>query len=262
MGLAGVAWATVLVHILGCAYMFFAARRVGVFNGVRARDFLPRPAAFAAIARQALPAGFNYLTIAAGIFVILHFVSRYGQAGVAAYGAAVRIEHLCLLPAIGLNTAALALTAQNHGAGRMDRVREAIDTALRAGFWLTLAGTVILLLVADKCMAFFTSDPNVAAIGGRYLRVDALVLFGYVMLFVNQAALQGMKHPQFAMWMGVARQIVAPWAAMYVVSVHCGLGLTALWWVILGVGWSAALVSQYYARRILAHEEARNRCGN
>ena len=69
-------------------------------------------------------------------------LERIGEAfeTVAAYGAATRIEQIVLLPAIGLNVAALTLSAQNGGAGRYDRVRTAIRTALAYGGVIMIAG--------------------------------------------------------------------------------------------------------------------------
>ena len=47
-------------------------------------------------------------------------------------------------------------------------------------------------------MAFFTADGAVLTMGATYLMIDALALYAYVILFVNVAALQGMKRPMFS----------------------------------------------------------------
>ena len=60
-----------------------------------------------------MPAAANFFTIGLGIFVITYFVSGFGKEAVAAYGAAMRIEQIMLLPTIGLSTATLAIVAQN-----------------------------------------------------------------------------------------------------------------------------------------------------
>ena len=75
------------------------------------------------------------------MFIITYFLSQFGQAVVAAYGVATRIEQIVLLPALGLNIAVLTLAAQNSGAGRFDRVRQATRTALRYGGYIMIFGT-------------------------------------------------------------------------------------------------------------------------
>ena len=49
------------------------------------------------------------MTVAAGVFIITLFISKFGQTGAAAFGIATRIEQMVLIPTIGLNIAILTL---------------------------------------------------------------------------------------------------------------------------------------------------------
>jgi Na+-driven multidrug efflux pump len=191
----------------------------------------------------------NYLTIAAGIFVITYYAGRFGQTAVAAYGAAVRIEQIVLLPTIGLNVATLTLSAQNNGAKRYDRIKETVNTALKYGAVVMAAGAAIVFFLAPYLMKIFTDDPLVMEAGKLYLRIDALVLYAYVVLFVHVSALQGMKKPLFAVIIGVYRQIAAPIAVFYLFAVAWGMGARGIWWGICVITWSAAVIAFFFARR-------------
>ncbi|TFG60574.1 MAG: MATE family efflux transporter, partial [Spirochaetales bacterium] len=94
MGLKGVAVATVVIQAAGSLYLLLTVRKTGLLrplpsppadsprrllNGKHLRDLLV----------QGLPASTNYLTVAAGIFIITYFISGFGREAVAAYGAAV-----------------------------------------------------------------------------------------------------------------------------------------------------------------------------
>jgi Na+-driven multidrug efflux pump len=60
------------------------------------------------ILSQGIPASLNMLTIALRVFVINFFIYRFGSdASTAGCGAAMHLEQIALLPAIGLNTATL-----------------------------------------------------------------------------------------------------------------------------------------------------------
>ena len=91
------------------------------FDQVTIKDFLPQIKLQLAIAKQAFPASIIMLCEAAGFFIITFFVSFFpttdtSNVSIAAYGIAIRIEQIILLPAIGLNFACLSLTGQNYGA--------------------------------------------------------------------------------------------------------------------------------------------------
>jgi Na+-driven multidrug efflux pump len=57
-----------------------------------------------------------------------------GPAAVAAYGVALRVEQLFLLPVFGLTGALLPIASQNFGAGEAARVREALFTCWKFGW--------------------------------------------------------------------------------------------------------------------------------
>lgn len=255
MGLRGVAVATVLIQAAGCVYLFFAVRKTGLLSPPDriegSADPSIRTGHMKDLLTQGLPASTNYLTIAAGIFVITYFISRFGQEAVAAYGAAVRIEQIVLLPTIGLNTAVLSLTAQNAGARHYPRVWETRKRALISGGFFMGAGLLLVFFFGRFILKFFTKDAAVLDAGTAYLRIDAFVLYAYVILFSHVGILQGLKRPMFPVIIGIYRQIAAPIGIFLLLTRVFGIGLSGIWWGILIVTWSAAIISFFYARGVL-----------
>ncbi len=251
MGITGIALATVLIQGMGCVYLGFKVYRTGLLSGLTLEEIWPKAGLLKEIARQGFPASANMLTVGMGIFVITFFVGGFGKEAVAAYGIAMRIEQIVLVPTIGLNISTLTLVAQNSGARKFDRVGEALQTALKYGFYLMAVGTLIVFIGAKPLMALFASDRTVTEIGASYLRIDAFVLYAYVVLFVHVAALQGMKRPLFAIWIGLYRQMAAPFLLFYVLTRFLTIGLLGIWWGIFAITWSAALFTLFYARIML-----------
>lgn len=251
LGLPGIAWATVAVQLCGNIYLLTRVRRTGLLDGFRPSHLLPRRHTYLDLARQGFPASLNMLTVAMGIFVITWFLGRFGKDAVAAYGIAARLEQMALLPVMGLNIATLALVAQNSGAGLTGRVRETIKGALVRGVSVMAVIALIFFLLADRLVQLFTPDPAVIAIGTSYLHVAALVFCAYVILYINVFALQGLKRPQFAIWIGLYRQFLLPLPVFYLFSLHLGWGVRGIWWGIFLVTWSAAVISIVYIRRVM-----------
>jgi putative MATE family efflux protein len=255
MGIIGIALATVIIQVIGCAYLGFEVHRTGLISGRALKDFFPKPGFFREIARQGFPASVNMLTVGMGIFVITYFVSHFGKEAVAAYGIAMRVEQIVLVPTIGLNIATLTLVAQNNGAGRFDRVHEALRTCLKYGAYVMVIGSLAVFIGARPLMGFFTSEGSVVNVGSTYLRIDALVLYAYVVLFVHVAVLQGIKRPMFAVWIGLYRQIAAPFILFWAVTEVLDFGLLGIWWGIFAITWSAAVLTLLYARSLLKKAE-------
>jgi putative MATE family efflux protein len=255
MGIGGLALATIVSQAFAVALMAHRLRRTGLVRRSEGARWRPDRAVLTAIAKQGLPAGGGMMTMAIGVFVITWFLGRFSHEAVAAYGVATRIEQILLLPAIGLNVATLTLAAQNGGARRFDRVSEAVRTALTAGACLSAVGCVLLLAGARLLMSRFTSDETVIAIGTRYLHIAAFVGFAYVTLFINLSALQGLKRPVLALWLGLGRQIVAPLIVFTLATRVWHTGLDGIWWGIFGITWTAALLAIVLARREVSHAE-------
>ena len=249
LGVAGIAWATVLVQAIGNCYLLLRVKRAGILSGFSWRDLLPDRRAYWELAKQGFPSSLNMMTVATGIFVITWFVARFGRDAVAAYGIATRIEQIVLLPVMGINIATLALVAQNHGARRLERVIETIWTALRAGATLMGAGTAAVFVFARPLMGLFTSDTAVIEIGVSYLRIEAFVLIAYVILYTCVSVLQGLKRPIFPLAIGLLRQIVLPLPIFYLFALVLDWGLAGIWWGILVVTWFAALLAILYVGR-------------
>ena len=240
LGLGGIALATVAIQCGGLFYLLSQLVKSDSIPPFRPVDLLPRRQYFLELFKQGFPSAMNMMTVSLGIFIITWYVGRFGQQAVAAYGIGTRIEQIALLPVMGLNIAALALTAQNFGAERFDRIREALRVSLRYGVMLAVIGTGAALLFSRELMGFFSTDPAVIAIGSGFLAIEAYVLPAYVLLYVCTSVMQGIKRPLFGLGIGLFRQIAGPVCLFHIGTVVLRLGLAGIWWGIFTITWLAA----------------------
>jgi putative MATE family efflux protein len=251
LGLPGVAWATVVIQVMGSIYMGLRAIKSGILCRECLKMLKPRVDYFRAIAGQGLPASLNMMTVALGVFIITYFVGKFGSAAVAAYGIATRLDQMAVLPTIGLNFATLTLIGQNNGAGEFERCRTVYRTALKYGLMLVTPGLIIVFILARQLIGFFSHDTAVIGIGVGYLRISVFVYWAYAILYIVVSALQGLKKPLFAVWIGVYRQIAAPVLIFYIFINIFGWKIFGIWWGVFFVNWTASAVSLWYARKSL-----------
>lgn len=250
MGFNGVAIATVLIQIFGSIYLWSEAAKRGLVGKHTWREMKPSLHYYFEIIKQAGPASLNMVTIGAGIFVITYFINKFGQDAVAAYGIATRVEQIVLLPTIGLTIASLSIIGQNNGARRFDRVKETLKKCLEYGIVIMIAGGVLIFAFSRVIMEFFTDSLNVISIGAHYLKIASGITVAYAILFITVSALQGMKRPMYAVWIGIARQLVAPILIFTFLIGYLQTGIDGVWWGIFGITWSAAVVTMLYVKHV------------
>lgn len=251
LGVSGIALATVIVQVAGCWILWRGVRQRELFRVIEPGFFRPDPTVLRQIIAQAGPAALNMLTVALGIFVITWYVSQFSKEAVAAYGIATRIEQVVLIPTMGLNYAVLTLVGQNNGAGRMDRVQASWATCIRYGLIMMLIGGGLVYVAKHAAMAWFTDDAQVIALGSDYLGIAAITLCAYPILFQTMFLLQGLKRPAFSLWIGLYRQIAAPYVIFHLLAFTLGWQLWGIWWGIFAVTWSASLFTLWWGSRVL-----------
>ncbi|MFZ2188222.1 MAG: MATE family efflux transporter [Candidatus Moraniibacteriota bacterium] len=251
MGLSGVAWATVVIQISGVAYMGWVLTQRGVLCRECFPLLYPKARYYKALFAQGFPASLNMLTIAVGIFIITYFVAPFGKAAVAAYGIMTRMDQIAMLPSIGLTTATLTLVGQNNGAGKFERCLEVYRTVMRYGFLVISIGMIGAYIFAMPFISLFTHDAEVIKIGVHYLHISIWIYWAYMILYVVVSTLQGLKKPNFAFWIGIYRQIIAPIIFFYFFSRVLNWQLDGVWWGIFAINWTAVAISLVYAKKVM-----------
>lgn len=250
LGTVGVALATVIVQALGTLYMLYRVTKSPLFEF---HEFMASKLSTSTILqlfKQGGPASLNMATIAIGVFVINFFILLYTDpTTIAGYGAAIRVEQLALLPALGLNIAALTITGQSFGAKKFDRILTVKSYVISIGIGIMLLGALIIYPLAPYIIGLFNSDPNVIAAGTIYLRIEVFAFPTYTILNSITSVLQGIKKPIFAVYIGLYRQILLPVILFYLLGNIFHLGIQGVWWGIVLINWSAVVIAFFYSRR-------------
>jgi len=249
MGVAGIALATILIEAMSVAYLLYRFLRKPLYCR-------PGPLRFdAAVLKelivQGIPPSANLGLMAVGIYIITYFAAPFGQEVIAAYGIGMRVEQIILMPAVGLNVAVLAIVSQNSGGRLYQRIDETVRRSLFYGGIVSLLGGIALLLGAEPFMGIFSGSEAVISAGAVYLRVEAFIIFPFVVIFTYVAMLQGIKKPTFIFYISLARQVVAPLVVLGLLA-QTGFGVLSVWLGIAGIVVTAALITRWYALRELA----------
>jgi putative MATE family efflux protein len=248
MGVRGIAYATIFAEFIATIYVFYRIKKMtNFFDKITIKEFFPKIKIQLEIAKQAFPASINMFAVGAGFFIITFFVSFFptpetSDVSIAAYGIAIRIEQIILLPAIGLNFACLSLTGQNYGALNLDRIREGYLTCLKYGLILLFFGGLTLYIGASFFMQLFTSDDQIIMIGSEYIRIAAFFTPVIAVLNISIALMQGLKKPGYTVFISLFKEIVAAIIILYLLSFYFNFQLKGIWSSILFINYLSVAV--------------------
>ena len=204
-GMAGAAYATIAGYALAIVLALWLIRG----TALPIRPALIRECRMGesarAILRVAGPAAFSNAVNPIGLAVLTALLASQGEAAVAGFGAAGRLQSFAVVPLLGLSGSIGAIVGQNWGAGRPDRARRAM---LEAGLFCVGYGVVlaVVLFAAGRWFAdFFTADPAVIAEFDSYLGIAAWGYAGFGLLIVANGALNAVDKAGWALAQSCAR---------------------------------------------------------
>lgn len=248
----GIALATVLVQVIVTIYLLIHVYKSALFDLSLFKTAKYSFKVIRELLSQGIPASLNNATTAFGVFIINFYILRFSDpTTMAAYSASMRIEQLALLPALGLNSASLAIAGQNFGAKFYNRIYELRRIAIRAGVTIMIIGGLIIYPLAPQLIGLFNSDIDVINAGTVYLRIEFFAFPTYVILGVLLSILQGIKKPRFAVFIGLYRQILMPIPLFYFLGQVLGMGVRGLWWGVVFLTWSSVIVTALYNNKEL-----------
>lgn len=152
-----------------------------------------------------LPAAISNAINPAGMAMVTAAVATLGEAAVAGFGAATRVQSLAIVPLLALSAGIGPVVGQNWGAAQSDRARGAVRvTFLMCAGYGACVGTVLILFAAPIASAV-AAGPEDATIAATYLRIVGLSLFGYGVLVTGNAAMNARSRAMWSMGLSAGR---------------------------------------------------------
>ena len=209
-GVAGLAISTILIQLVACIYLYFKVNQTELKIIFKISNFLIRKNFLINVFNQCMPITMALFLVAAGSYILLSFLSIFGDRAIAGYGAAVRFEHLFSLPVIGLNTAVISIAGQNFGAKRFDRIKEVYFKAVFIGMIIMCLAGIIIYLLSESIISIFSNDFEVIKFGSTYLKIAAFMGPIYPVFFISHAPFTALKKTFLIFYSNLFRMIIFP----------------------------------------------------
>jgi len=175
MGAKGAALATVISQAISVAIALLVLKKLKLGVKLSREDLKPDPAMMRILLKVGGPIAVQDGFIQVSFMVITIIANRRGVDVAAAVGIVEKvISFLFLVPSAMLSTVS-AVAAQNAGAGKHERGREALKLGILITFVFGLAMAVLCQFVsADILRMFAKEEEHVIELGSQYLRTYSL----------------------------------------------------------------------------------------
>ena len=220
-GIAGAAYATIIGFGVAVVMALWLIRSSMLSVNIAAIRECNIGDSSRAIMRVAAPAAFSNAINPIGLSVLTALLASQGEAAVAGFGAAGRLQSFAVVPLLALSGSIGAIVGQNWGAGREDRARRAMRWSAMFCVGYGLATALVLFAFGRWFAKVFTDDPQVVEEFARYLEISVWGYAGFGLLIVANGALNAVDRASLALLQSAAR--------VFLVMLPIGWLLRASW---------------------------------
>ena len=228
MGIAGVAWATVICQfislIIVMAHFSNHKRAVHFKEGILRLNFK--------VAKESLTIGAGPFLMNAAACLVTLFINQQlreysGDLGIGAYGICNRIIFMFIMICMGLNQGMQPIAGYNYGARQYSRVKQVFWMTAKWATVVTMICFLIAILIPKVATGVFTHDDELLSIAARGLTILGLGLptVGFQMIATNFFQSLGMVKKSVIL--SLSRQILFLLPALYALPLW--IGDTGIW---------------------------------
>jgi putative MATE family efflux protein len=246
LGLNGAALASVTSQAVSLAIGLIYLNRKNHLIAINFKGFQIDKRVAWLIARIGFPSTVQQCLVSVGSAFVTKYVNFFGPAAIAAFGAAGRIDMVATMPAIAIGMAATALTGQNLGAKKPERVKEVFKWALLLGTMISGAVALLAFSFPRLILSMFIHHEPVLDIGIEYLHIVAPCYFLFALMFVSSGVVNGAGQTLIPMMM----TLISLWAVRvplaWYLSQHTRFQAKGIWFAMAAGFIVTAIISFLY----------------
>lgn len=167
LGMVGAAWSFVISRTISTV-LYFAMLQRGQLLRAKLHGMMD---SWRAIMHVGAPAIASGLVMPAGMMIITRLLAGHGNAVVAGYNVAMRVETIAHMILWSATSSAEPLIGQNWGARMFDSVRRALSLTHRFSLGWGVVTFVVMVLIGETVVAMIDDNPQV---------VDVAVAFFFI----------------------------------------------------------------------------------
>ncbi|MCR5666199.1 MAG: MATE family efflux transporter [Eubacterium sp.] len=193
-GVAGAAYATVFAQLLSVILCLIRIVKKFELLHLQKSDFKPERKLVTEMMKSGLSVGLMGSLVALGTVTLQSSINGLGAQFIVTQTAARKVCEMMMLPQIVVGYAMTTFAGQNSGAGRPDRVRTGLKSALIMGVIWNVIVAILMFTISRYLIGFLTSssDETILYWGSLYLKFELSFNMICYVIIVLRNMLQGL----------------------------------------------------------------------
>lgn len=187
MGVAGVAWATIIAQAASSILCLRKLARMKDIFDLNMKELKISKKHLSRIVKLGIPSGATQAIVSSAMIIVQSLTNSFGAMFIAANTIVMRVDGFAMMPNFSFGTAMTTYAGQNVGAGKFDRVTKGAKQGTLIAVLCSAIITGIILIFGKYLMAIFTETTELVDYSAKLMRILAV---GYIAMAVTQS-LQG-----------------------------------------------------------------------
>ena len=227
MDAAGAAIATIMAQAVSVVLAIVILLKKNLPFTLKKSDFRLNPQCRKFL-QVGLPLALQEVLTQASFLALCAFVNRLGLTASSGYGVASKIVSFAMLIPSALMQSMASFVAQNVGASKPKRAKQAMFTGMGIGLVFGCAVFALVMLKGDVLAGIFSTDAEVVQKGFEYLKGFAPETILTAILFSMLGYFNGNNKTVFVMIQGLVQTLLVRLPMSYLMSIQPNASLTKI----------------------------------
>lgn len=248
-GIGGAAVATLIAQLVSSLFCIYHIRKIELL-AVSPSDFRLQGRRSVRLLILGFPMAFQNAVISVGGMIVQSVVNGFGVIFIAGFTATNKLYGVLEVAATSYGYSMVTYVGQNLGAGRIDRIRKGMKSAVLISLVTSVLIAAVMLIFGKAILSCFISGTpeeveQTLKIAYYYLSIMSVFLPVLYILHVTRSTIQGMGNTLFPMLSGVAEFLMR---AVTAIRLPMVVGETGIFYAEI-MAWTGAdliLVCSYF----------------
>ena len=248
MGVKGAALATVFGQTLGCLLGLIINKTKNKEIHLSFKKLRPHWQTMKEIYRIGIPSIVLQSVGSVMNFCLNQILIAFSSTAVATFGVYFKLQSFVFMPILGMNSGNVPIIAYNYGAGKKDRLEEAMKLGVRYGIGVMTVGTIVFWVFSEQLMSIFSPSPEMMAMGIKALHIMSLNFPFAGFCIMRGSTFQALGKSVYSMNISLVRQLGVIIPVAYIFSKIGGVDM--VWWAFPIAELAGLTMSILYSKRI------------
>jgi putative MATE family efflux protein len=170
------------------------------------------------IVTLSIPAGIAQFALSICILLLQRLINQMGVNAIVASMAVMNVDEFATMHCFTFGHAISTLVGQNIGANRPDRVEKGIQDALRLSLGVTLAMSLLFVLIGQYVVRWFSNTAQIQGISAHAFQILAVSHLALSIGQVYNGAIRGSGDTISTMWITIGSQFIVRVPVAYLLA--------------------------------------------